>query len=171
MVGDLEDPRRTEPAFILGEREMLDGWLEFHRTTLLLKCDGLTDEQRRTRPVPTSRLSLHALVRHMAEVERGWFRRTIGQEAVPTIYDYDTDEDADFDTDGADWDTDLAHWQAECEAARKVAASYGLDHLGKQRKGNDVSLRWVYTHMIEEYARHNGHADLIRELIDGAVGY
>jgi hypothetical protein len=100
-----------------------------------------------------------------------WFRRTIGQEAVPTIYDYDTDEDADFDTDGADWDTDLAHWQAECEAARKVAASYGLDHLGKQRKGNDVSLRWVYTHMIEEYARHNGHADLIRELIDGAVGY
>jgi hypothetical protein len=73
-VQDLQDPRRVEPTFLLGERDMLEGWLEFHRTTLLLKCEGLDDAARKSRPVPTSLLSLHGLVRHMAEVERGWFR-------------------------------------------------------------------------------------------------
>src|SRR3974390_327053 len=80
MVEDLVDSRREEPAFVLTEREMLDGWLEFHRTTLLLKCEGLNDAQRKARPVPTSALSLHGLVRHMAEVERNWFRRTLLDE-------------------------------------------------------------------------------------------
>src|ERR1039457_4982827 len=74
MVAYLDDPRRQEPAFVLGERQMLEGWLEFHRVTLLLKCEGLDDAARKCRPVPTSKLSLHGLVRHMAEVERNWFR-------------------------------------------------------------------------------------------------
>jgi uncharacterized damage-inducible protein DinB len=74
MVDELVDPRRTEPAYLLGEREMLEKWLEFHRATLLLKCEGLDDAARKARPVPTSKLSLHGLVRHMAEVERGWFQ-------------------------------------------------------------------------------------------------
>ena len=77
MVQDLSDPRRTEPPFVATEREMLEGWLEFHRATLLLKCEGLSDEARKARPIPTSKLSLHGLVRHMGEVERGWFRRTL----------------------------------------------------------------------------------------------
>ena len=77
MVEDLVDERRTEPPFLLADREMLDAWLEFHRTTLLLKCEGLDDAQRKARPVATSNLSLHGLVRHMAEVERNWFSRVL----------------------------------------------------------------------------------------------
>ena len=149
MVEDIVDTRRTEPTYLLDERAMLEGWLEFHRMTLLLKCEGLTDQQRKTFPVPTSRLSLHGLVRHMAEVERGWFRRTIAKEEIEHIFDYTDDEDAEMALDDADWDTDLASWRAECEAARAVAGSRGLDDTG-ERRGEPGSLRWVYTHMIEE---------------------
>ena len=82
MVGELKDARRQEPSFLLADRPMLEEWLEFHRTTLLLKCEGLDDAGRKSRPIPTSKLSLHGLVRHMAEVERGWFRRTPGDGAA-----------------------------------------------------------------------------------------
>ncbi len=172
MVGDLQDERRIEPGFLLGERAMLEGWLEFHRVTLVLKCEGLDDEERKRRPVATSTLSLHGLVRHMAEVERGWFRRTLAEEAIGHIWADDPDnEDADiYPIDDADWGADLAQFEAECEASRAVATQRGLDDTGL-RRGNPCSLRWIYTHMIEEYARHNGHADLIRELVDGAVGW
>ncbi len=80
MVDDLDDSRRVEPGYVLDERAMLEAWLEFHRTTLLLKCEGLDDEARKSRPVATSKLSLHGLVRHMAEVERNWFTRTLGRD-------------------------------------------------------------------------------------------
>ena len=172
-VQDLQDPRRVEPTCLLGERDMLEGWLEFHRTTLLLKCEGLDDAARKSRPVPTSLLSLHGLVRHMAEVERSWFRRTLLREAdLPYIYfgTQDWDDQDLVPLDDADWGTDLAIWKAECEASHQAAASHSLDDTGI-RRGEAVSLRWIYTHMVEEYARHNGHADLIRELIDGAVGW
>src|SRR6266702_8809984 len=87
MVEDLADPRRTEPPYVLPERRMLEAWLEFHRTTLLLKCEGLDDAARKSRPVPTSKLSLHGLVRHMPEVERTWFQRTLlGRTQVPDHY-------------------------------------------------------------------------------------
>jgi uncharacterized damage-inducible protein DinB len=82
MIDDLSDPRRSEPAYVLAERTMLEAWLEFHRTTLLLKCEGLDDAARKQRPVATSLLSLHGLIRHMAEVERGWFRRTLLSRTV-----------------------------------------------------------------------------------------
>ena len=172
MVADLEDPRRQEPAFVLSERVMLDAWLEFHRMTLLLKCEGLEDAERKARPVATSKLSLHGLVRHMAEVERGWFRRVLERDPeLPYIYFDGIDEDSDlFPLDDAVWATDLATWQAECTAAREAAAGHDLDDAGRTRDGKECSLRWIYHHMIEEYARHNGHADLIRELIDGSVG-
>jgi uncharacterized damage-inducible protein DinB len=171
MVEDLEDPRRQEPSYLLGERDMLEAWLEFHRTTLLLKCEGLDDELRKDRPVPTSALSIHGLVRHMAEVERSWFRRRLaGEEIAHLFYDPDV-ADSDFiPLDDADWDSDVATWQAECEAARAVAADRSLEDTGEMSSG-PVSLRWIYVHMIEEYARHNGHADLIRELLDGNVGW
>jgi uncharacterized damage-inducible protein DinB len=156
----------------LGEREMLAAWLEFHRTTLLLKCEGLDDRARKERPVATSRLSLHGLVRHMAEVERSWFRRVLQRQPDAPYLWYDpAAEDSDMiPLDTADWEADLAAWQSECEASRKAAAARGLDDAGQTRRGEPCSLRWIYVHMIEEYARHNGHADLIRELIDGAVG-
>jgi uncharacterized damage-inducible protein DinB len=172
VIGDIDDPRRSEPAYLLAERDMLEAWLEFHRTTLLLKCDGLDDEARKRRPVPTSLLSLHGLVRHMAEVERGWFQRTLAQNAdARPIWYTDAEPDADLaPIDDANWEADLAVWQAECEAARRAAAGRSLEDTGV-KNGEPCSLRWIYVHMIEEYARHNGHADLIRELVDGSVGW
>ncbi len=171
MIEDLSDPRRTEPPYVLNERAMLEAWLEFHRTTLLLKCEGLDDAGRKSRPIPTSKLSLHGLVRHMAEVERSWFRRTLLRDPAPWIWrDPDFEDRELVPLDDADWETDLALWKAECEHSRAAAASHQLDDTGL-RHGEPCSLRWIYVHMVEEYARHNGHADLIRELVDGAVGW
>ncbi len=151
---------------------MLEGWLAFHRTTLLLKCEGLDDRERKARPVLTSNLSLHGLVRHMAEVERNWFRRTLLDEpgAPPIWYDPAVEDSELVPLDDADWEADLAAWKAECEAADRAAEGRSLDDTGT-RRGEPCSLRWIYVHMIEEYARHNGHADLIRELLDGKVGW
>ena len=172
MIEDLTDPRRDEPAYALPERETLEAWLEFHRTTLLLKCEGLDDEDRKRRPVATSLLSLHGLVRHMAEVERNWFHRVLLREPdTPSIWYDPAVEDSELvPLDDADWEADLAAWHVECEASRTAAAAHALDDTGI-RHGEPCSLRWIYVHMIEEYARHNGHADLIRELADRSVGW
>ncbi len=151
---------------------MLDAWLDYHRETLAWKCSGLSDAQLRERSAPPSTLSLLGLVRHMADVERGWFRRTLGGEAVPRIYSSDDNPDGDFDdVDGADTAEAFETWRRECEAARQAAsAAESLDVTGTSRHGHEISLRWILVHMIEEYARHNGHADLLRERIDGATG-
>jgi uncharacterized damage-inducible protein DinB len=154
-----------------GERETLNAWLEYHRATLMIKCDGLSPEQLRERSVPPSSLSLLGLVRHMAEVERGWFRRRVaGETAVPRYYS-DENPDGDFDdVDTADVDEAFATWRDDVERARAaVAAVPSLDDVFGARE-NRYSLRWIMTHMIEEYARHNGHADLLRERIDGSTG-
>lgn len=170
MIEDLEDGRRQEPDFVLPERAMLEQWLEFHRTTLLLKCEGLDDASRKALPVATSKLSLHGLVRHMAEVEQNWFRRVLGGDAdAPYIFG-DGEDDELVPLGDASWDDDLKTWQDECAASRQTAAMRDLDDTGL-RHGQPCSLRWIYVHMIEEYARHNGHADLIREMVDGRVGW
>lgn len=174
MVDDLNDPRRSEPAMSgLAERPILEAWLDFHRATLLLKAEGVTDDERKARPVATSKLSLHGLVRHMAEVERSWFQRVLRRDPdVPTIwYDQAVEDSELVPLDDAVWANDVAAWQAECEQSRQTASGYELDDEGVTRTGTPVSLRWIYVHMVEEYARHNGHADLIRELVDGAVGW
>jgi uncharacterized damage-inducible protein DinB len=172
-IDALRDPRRTDPPLVAGEREMLEAWLDFHRATLLLKCEGLDDVQRKARPVASSLMSLHGLVRHMADVERGWFRRTLLQIPVselPPLYWRRETEDLDWvPLDDADFEADLAAWQRECDEARAAAASLDIDHVVDD-DDLQFSLRWIYVHMIEEYARHNGHADLIREMVDGAVG-
>lgn len=172
MIEDLSDPRRSEPPYVLDERALLEAWLEFHRTTLLLKCEGLDDAARKRCPIPTSKLSLHGLVRHMAEVERSWFRKTLLRDTdAPWIWSDDRVDDRELvPLDGADWAADLAAWRAECDDSRAAATAHQLDDTGL-RHGEPCSLRWIYVHMIEEYARHNGHADLIRELIDGQVGW
>jgi hypothetical protein len=172
VIEDLSDPRRTEPPYALSERAMLEAWLEFHRTTLLLKSEGLDDAARKARPIPTSKLSLHGLVRHMTEVERNWFHRALlSDPAVPWLWSDPYEPDRELvPLDDEDWATDLAGWHAECEHSRAAAAGHALDDTGT-RDGEPVSLRWIYVHMIEEYARHNGHADLIRELVDGHVGW
>jgi len=152
---------------------MLTAWLDWHRATLALKCDGLTGDQLRDRSVPPSGLSLLGLIRHMADVERGWFRQVFAGEDVPDLYDRTADPDADFNgTDSGDGPATMASWAAECDLARKaVATAPSLDVLARHAtRTGTVSLRWILVHMIEEYARHNGHADLLRERIDGAVG-
>ncbi|MEV6298618.1 DinB family protein [Actinoplanes sp. NPDC051861] len=153
------------------ERAMLQGWLDWHRQTLLGKCTGLTAEQLRTTSVEPSTLTLLGLVRHMTEVERGWFRKGAGgRRDLPEVYCSPDNRDGDFDDVAtADAEADLATFLAEIELADAAAADLPLDSEHQGRSG-PISLRWVYLHMIEEYARHNGHADLLRERIDGATG-
>jgi Protein of unknown function (DUF664) len=166
---------RAEPPLRAGEREMLLGWLDYHRATLLWKCEGLSDAQLRDRAVPPSGLCLLGLVRHSAENEHSWFRRVLLGEDLPYLYMTEEDPDADFnEVDAADVAEDLRTFERACQAAREAVASVSdLDFLAKRpdrRTGEQFSLRWIVTHMIEEYARHNGHADLLRERLDGAVG-
>ncbi|MFF9815768.1 DinB family protein [Streptomyces sp. NPDC014006] len=168
--------QRNIPAADADERTMLEGWLEYHRRTLAVKCEDLTDAQLRTAAVEPSELSLMGLVRHMAEVERIWFRKVLADDGSGPIWFSDEDPDGEFHLTEADtWQEAYATWQSEIEAARRHAAGFALDDLSKGTTkhggGGSVSLRWIYTHMIEEYARHNGHADLIRERIDGATGH
>ena len=152
------------------ERVMLEQWLERHRATLAIKCDGLSADQMRMQSVPPSPLSPIGLIRHMADVERWWFRVVMdGQPDEPYYWD-NPGHDSDFDDVAtADIEADLACWHAECDHARVIAASRTLDDTGLDHDEH-VSMRWVFVHMIEEYARHNGHADLLRECIDGVTG-
>jgi uncharacterized damage-inducible protein DinB len=155
---------RNSAPYVAGEREMLEGWLDFHRQTLLSKLKEAA--------APPSNLTLLGLVRHMAEVERSWFRRRVDGEDLPFLYATDDDWDADFTQAGdADAEEELRVFAREVEAARDTAAKHGLDEtFFHVHRKTDISVRWVYAHMIEEYARHNGHADLLRERIDGSTG-
>jgi uncharacterized damage-inducible protein DinB len=166
-----EVTRTTEPQ-TGDERAMLEGWLDWHRQTLLHKCAGLTADQLKQRAVEPSSLSLLGLVRHMVEVERGWFRKRAGaQPDIEPIYYTDDNLDGEFDdVDGADAQADLARFSEEVEQARAAVAHLPLEHEFETKGRPTKSLRWVYLHMIEEYARHNGHADLLRERVDGVTG-
>jgi hypothetical protein len=152
-----------------GERAMLEGWLEWQRTTLLCKCAGLTGEQLARRAVPPSNLSLLGLIRHLAKAERLWFRQRVGGQDLPRLYPAG---EADFHAAAAAGaEADYATLLAEMEVCRAAAARVSLDdEFTTKSWGRRVSVRWVYVHMIEEYARHNGHADLLRERIDGVTG-
>ncbi len=161
------------PPLNAGERTTLESWLDFHRATLAMKCEGLDDEQAAVASAPPSPFTLTGLVQHMAEVERNWFRRVLaGEQALP-IYDPQADPDGPdggFElAEGATLRDALATWRAEIDCAREQCAGRALDSTGRFM-GQDVSLRWIYVHLIEEYARHNGHADLLRERVDGTVG-
>jgi uncharacterized damage-inducible protein DinB len=153
------------------ERRMLQGWLDWHRQTLLSKCAGLTAEQLRTASVEPSNLTLLGLVRHMAEVERGWFRQfAAGDRDLPSLYSSPENRDGEFDDVAeADAEADFAAFHDELKLADAAVADLPLESEQPGRQG-PISLRWVYQHMIEEYARHNGHADLLRERIDGVTG-
>jgi uncharacterized damage-inducible protein DinB len=152
---------------------MLDGWLDYHRATLRQKCSGLSDEQLRTASCPPSNLTLLGLVRHMTDVERGWFLRGVARRSVsqvPPLYYSDENEEGDFeDLGSASTESVFESYDRAITDIRAALADADLDQAF-DNGGTPYSLRWVYTHMIEEYARHNGHADLIRERIDGATG-
>ena len=163
---------RTNVPPVGGERQMLEAWLDFHRQTLLAKCAGLTEDQLKQRAAPPSGLSLLGLVRHLAEVERAWLRRRVNGEDAPFLFSSEADPDGEFDNvDAADAERDFATYLAEVEAARRAAAGHDLNEIFYHtHREVDISVRWAYLHLIEEYARHNGHADLLRERIDGMTG-
>jgi uncharacterized damage-inducible protein DinB len=168
-----DDPREDGPR--LGdERATLAEFLRCQRLTLELKCAGLDAEQLARRSVEPSTMSLLGLVRHLAEVERGWFRRVLAGQDAPRLFQTEADRDGDFDGAVPDravvaqaWDA----WRAEVAfAERLVAETSDLGRVARDSHGGEISVREVLVHMVEEYARHNGHADLLRERIDGRLG-
>ncbi len=164
---------RAFVPFAESERAQLQWWLDFHRETLIDKCRGLTSEQIATRPIKPSNMSLLGLIRHLARQERIWFRRILLAENVPDLYGSDDAPDADFDMAAAGLaEADLQAFRAEIAAADGAAGRWtDLDAESvREFYGRHPSLRWIYLHMIEEYARHNGNADLLRQCIDGATG-
>jgi uncharacterized damage-inducible protein DinB len=166
------DPRQGLPPG-RGEREVLAQYLDQYRMTLELKCEGLTAAQLATRSVPPSTLSLLGLVRHLARVEHSWWRRVIeGHADLPRLYRTDADPDLDF-TGALPDDATVADawrsWHEEVEHAREVYAGLDLDATVEVH-GDDVEMRDIVVHLVEEYARHLGHADLLRECVDGRTG-
>jgi uncharacterized damage-inducible protein DinB len=163
---------RIGPPLLGGERETVRAFLDYHRATLAMKCAGLSDDELRQRSMPPSTLTLLGLVRHLAEVERTWFRRVINGEDIPLRWSADGDFQVAYDASASSRAEAFGAWQEEVEHARRIEReAESLDVTGYQaRWGEKVSLRLVMLHMIHEYARHNGHADFLREGIDGEVG-
>lgn len=163
---------RVGPPLRGNERETLRAYLDYHRATLVMKTDGLSDEELRRQSMPPSTLSLLGLVRHMAEVERAWFRRVINGEDIPFVWSDEGDYQEAYDATGSTRSQAFDAWRTEVAHARRIEEkAESLDVTGYQaRWGEDVSLRMVMLHLIHEYARHNGHADFLREGIDGTVG-
>jgi uncharacterized damage-inducible protein DinB len=165
------DVDRPADVLIASEDAHLRHLLDWHRTTLLHKCAGLTAEQMVLRPVGSSDLSLLGLVRHMAKVERVWFRTLFRGEPLETLYSTPQWRDADFeDLDPATARADYERLIEETELARKAVASASLDDRFTFPDEDVATLRYIYLQMIAEYARHNGHADLLRQGIDGTKG-
>ena len=159
---------RIDQPVTADERATLEGLLEWHRVTFVWKCAGLTGEQLARRTVPPSGLSLLGLVRHMTKVERIWFRQRFAGEPVDAPFG--SDPEAEFEAaDPARAAADYARLTEEIKHADAAAANASLDDTFTS-KGEVMSLRLIYLHMIEEYARHIGHADFLREQIDGATG-
>jgi uncharacterized damage-inducible protein DinB len=169
-----QDPRFAAGAELEGERATLLDYLRAYRLTLEMKCADLDAAQLARRSVSPSTMSLLGLVRHMADVERNWFRRVMAQADAPPLYWSEDVPDADWlgaVADPAVADDAWRVWREEVAFAEKfVADSPDLGIKGIMRDGTSIALREVLVHMIEEYARHCGHADLLRERIDGRVG-
>ncbi|MER5298219.1 DinB family protein [Streptomyces lasiicapitis] len=166
---------RPIPPLTADEPTMLASWLDFHRETLAHKCAGLDDAQTRLAAVEPSALSLFGLVQHLADVERKWFQRVFAGRDVPWIRG---DPASGFTPDPERSFADvLAVWRREVEVSREICAGRSLDDTGRLSAEEAalmgsaaISLRWILVHLIEEYARHNGHADLLRERVDGVTG-
>ncbi|MGW6280523.1 DinB family protein [Kribbella sp. NPDC055071] len=163
---------RVNPPTTAGERDILQGYLDYHRGTLLWKVSGLTGEQLTQRAVAPSGMSLIGLVRHLTEVEQFWFRHCLDGQDFQARYWTDEYADGDFDlVDPAQAEQDLEDFRAIIKVSNEIVAGYALDDTFTRRGRDEVqSVRYLYVHMIEEYARHNGHADLLRERIDGLTG-
>lgn len=169
----LEGADRPELPRTGSEREILTAFLDWHRATFELKCAGVAAERMSEQGVPPSTLSLHGLVRHLAGVERWWFRQHFAGERLPMLNYSDDAPDQDFEWLDGDVDAAFDSWRTECGHARRiVAAAPSLDVTCRSLvTGMEMSLRYLLVNTIAEYARHNGHADLLRERIDGVTGH
>ena len=162
---------RIDEPFVGSERPMLDGFLDYYRASMLMRCSGLTASQLAERSVPPSNLSLLGIVRHLTDVERTYFRIRWGHEEITTYYSAPGRPDGDFDdVDAAYAQRDLERLVAEQDAARRAVADLPLETIFVNKRWGEMSLRWTLTHLVGEYAEHCGQADLIRERIDGATG-
>lgn len=173
MFVDLADDPRADPPGQLDERETLLGFLRWQRQTLELKCAGLDAGAMARRSLDPSKLSLLGLVRHLADVERGWIRRGLAGEGSRPLYATAGEPDADFDGAAADpelIDQAWTAWRAEAAYTDGFVMEADLDSTLDDEWRGPLSLRWVLVHLVEEYARHLGHADILRERIDGRVG-
>ncbi|MET8906890.1 DinB family protein [Micromonospora sp. NPDC004551] len=166
------DDERFALAATVDERALLETFLDFQREALVRKCAGLTDAQLRLRPVPSSGLSLIGLVRHLATVERWYFQAVLAEAFPGDLFDLTGGPDAPFtDVAGATGAETFALWRAEVATSRRITAERPLDAVGRHPdSGREYPLRWILAHMIDEYARHLGHADILREAIDGRTG-
>jgi uncharacterized protein DUF664 len=170
----IESPQRPDPPRRADERTTLNGYLEFQRETLALKCAGIADRKHSEKLIPPSGLSLHGLVRHLAAGERWLLHLQFAGDDGELLYYSDDDPNQDFDSlDDGDFEEALAVWRRECDRSREiVAAAPSLDATGTSRQTGELfSLRWTLLRLIAEYARHNGHADLLRERIDRSTGW
>jgi uncharacterized damage-inducible protein DinB len=171
MTWTAPDVERPGDVLLSSEADHLRAMLDWHRATLLHKCSGLDGERLARQPLPFTNLSLLGLIRHMAKVERTWFRTLFRYEPLETLYSTSQWRDADFeDLDPARAEADYARLVEETELARKAVESASMDDTFTFPDQDVASLRYVYLQMIAEYARHNGHADLLRQSIDGAKG-
>lgn len=163
---------RTDPPTTGEEAAILSGFLDWHRATFELKCAGLQAEQCSEQSISPSGMSLHGLLRHLAGAERWWFRIQFAGESVPLLYYSDAEPAQDFEDLTGDPAEAMRVWHEQCVRSREiVAAAPSLDAEGTRKStGEPFSLRWLMLWMIAEYARHNGHADLLRERVDGATG-
>ncbi|WP_046732904.1 DinB family protein [Streptomyces humi] len=151
------------------EREALAGWLDFLRAELLKKLDGLTEEQAAQRVVP-SLTTLHGLVRHLTKVELIWFVNVIERSEEPAPFGWPNRKDGDFLLDdGATLHEDVARYLAACERSRQILAGVSLDDVRTHHRFGELDVRCIMMHLIREYAQHNGHADVVRELVDGST--
>jgi uncharacterized damage-inducible protein DinB len=179
-VSDMWATPETDPRTYgnpVGEKATYQEYLSNYRLTLEMKCEGLDADQLARRSVPPSTMSLLGLVRHMARVEHSWFQRVLQQRLdLPRLYEREGERDVDWDdavADPAVVDEAFASWKEQIAAADAWLDALDESRLGAQiplRDENSVSVRDVLVHMIEEYARHAGHADLLRECIDGRTG-
>jgi hypothetical protein len=159
---------RTEPPRLGDEHAMLDAWVDYYRATLLHKCAGLSGEQLAERSCPPSPMSLIGLVRHMVEMERAYVHR-LAEPKTALYYCTDDRPESDFeDASAADAIADLVRYTDHCARSREIMSGLALDAMFG--RAEPYTVRWVYLYLIKEYARHLGHADLLRERVDGATG-
>jgi uncharacterized damage-inducible protein DinB len=163
-------PARPDGPLVGDDRSILTAFLDWERSSLLNICAGLDGEQLALRAIEPSNLSLLGLIRHLAKVERIWFRLRVGAQDIEPLYDPALGADHDYnELDPTRAEQDFAQYYEECRLADEAAAELPFDHTFSSG-GQTYSLRFVYVHMIAEYSRHNGHADLLRERIDGVTG-